>query len=187
MARRARVPGRRRRPHDAAVHRPGHECRRGATPSTWRGSSTRCWPIRLRRAARHVPERAPAACAQHDPHGRGDEGLRVHGQPGQGVAAQRADADCARDPRPAVLPARGHLRPQPSYANGSYFGLPRSLWRRAAGRLLPQPCVKGPDGREQRLDDLLGTGFALVGIGIDPRRSMTADDLAPGSGSRRAS
>ena len=72
----------------------------------------------------------------------------------------------------------GTFVPQPSYANGSYFGLPRSLWRRAAGRLLPQPCVKGPDGREQRLDDLLGTGFALVGIGIDPRRSMTPDDLA---------
>jgi 3-(3-hydroxy-phenyl)propionate hydroxylase len=72
----------------------------------------------------------------------------------------------------------GTFVPQPSYANGSYFGLPRSLWRRAAGRLLPQPCVKGPHGREQRLDDLLGTGFALIGIGIDPRRSMTPDDLA---------
>ncbi len=74
--------------------------------------------------------------------------------------------------------SEGTFVPQPSYANGSYFGLPRSLWRRAAGRLLPQPCVKGPHGREQRLDDLLGTGFALIGIGIDPRRSMTPDDLA---------
>jgi 3-(3-hydroxy-phenyl)propionate hydroxylase len=38
--------------------------------------------------------------------------------------------------------------------------------------------VKGPGGRSERLDDLLGDGFALIGIGIDPRKSMTEPDLA---------
>jgi 3-(3-hydroxy-phenyl)propionate hydroxylase len=43
---------------------------------------------------------------------------------------------------------------------------------------LPQPFVKGPGGRGERLDDLLGDDFALIGIGTDPRKSMTEADLA---------
>jgi 3-(3-hydroxy-phenyl)propionate hydroxylase len=72
----------------------------------------------------------------------------------------------------------GSFIPQPVYANGSYFGIPRRLRRTAAGRQLPQPCVKGPDGRSARLDDLLGSGFALIGVGVDPRASLSQDDLA---------
>jgi 3-(3-hydroxy-phenyl)propionate hydroxylase len=74
----------------------------------------------------------------------------------------------------------GTFIPQPSYAGGSYFGLPRQLRRMRrspAGRQLPQPFVKGPGGRGERLDDLLGSGFALIGLGIDPRRSLTEADL----------
>jgi 3-(3-hydroxy-phenyl)propionate hydroxylase len=38
--------------------------------------------------------------------------------------------------------------------------------------------VKGPGGRSERLDELLGDGFALIGIGVDPRKSITEADLA---------
>jgi 3-(3-hydroxy-phenyl)propionate hydroxylase len=72
----------------------------------------------------------------------------------------------------------GTFIPQPSYAGGSYFGIPRGMRRSPAGRQLPQPYVKGPSGRGERLDDLLGDGFALLGIGADPRRSLTEADLA---------
>jgi 3-(3-hydroxy-phenyl)propionate hydroxylase len=75
----------------------------------------------------------------------------------------------------------GTFIPQPSYARGSYFGMPRRMRRMRrspAGRQLPQPFVKGPRGRGERLDDLLGGGFALVGVGTDPRRSLTESDLA---------
>jgi 3-(3-hydroxy-phenyl)propionate hydroxylase len=72
----------------------------------------------------------------------------------------------------------GTFIPQPSYADGSYFGIPQGLRRSPAGRQLPQPFVKGPGGRGERLDDLLGDGFALIGIGTDPRKSMTEADLA---------
>lgn len=75
----------------------------------------------------------------------------------------------------------GTFIPQPSYADGTYFGLPRGMRlvrRAAAGRQLPQPFVKGPSGRGQRLDELLGDGFALVGIGVDPRTSLADEDLA---------
>jgi 3-(3-hydroxy-phenyl)propionate hydroxylase len=72
----------------------------------------------------------------------------------------------------------GTFIPQPSYAGGSYFGVPKGMRRSPAGRQLPQPFVKGPGGRSERLDDLLGDGFALIGIGIDPRKAMTEPDHA---------
>jgi 3-(3-hydroxy-phenyl)propionate hydroxylase len=75
----------------------------------------------------------------------------------------------------------GSFIPQPAYASGSYFGIPRRMRRMRrcpAGRQLPQPFVKGPSGRGERLDDLLGDGFALIGIGMDPRKSMTEADIA---------
>jgi 3-(3-hydroxy-phenyl)propionate hydroxylase len=72
----------------------------------------------------------------------------------------------------------GSFIPQPSYAGGSYFGIPQGMRRSGAGRQLPQPFVKGPNGRGERLDHLLGGGFALIGIGADPRRSLSEADLA---------
>ena len=36
------------------------------------------------------------------------------------------------------------------------------------GRLLPQPQVFGADGRVIALDELLGDGFALIGVDVDP-------------------
>lgn len=66
--------------------------------------------------------------------------------------------------------------PQARYVNGSYFGLARG-WRGGAGRMLPQPDVRGPDGKRYRLDAFLGADFALIGIGVDPRQHMSAADL----------
>lgn len=42
----------------------------------------------------------------------------------------------------------------------------------AQGTLFPQPMVRGADGREVRLDDALGPGFAVLGMGVDPRAVM---------------
>ena len=64
---------------------------------------------------------------------------------------------------------RGDFIPKPTYRAGSYLGLPRRGWRGAEGRLMPQPLLRGPDGRRQRFDDLAGDGFVLVGAGCDPR------------------
>ena len=75
----------------------------------------------------------------------------------------------------------GSFIPQPCYASGAYFGMPRRMRRMRrspAGRQLPQPFVKGPSGQGERLDDLLGRGFALIGIGTDPRNSMPEAELA---------
>src|SRR5690606_27982010 len=43
--------------------------------------------------------------------------------------------------------------------------------------LLPQPWVTTPEGARHRLDDFLGAGFALVGLGLSPRVWAEADDL----------
>ncbi len=72
---------------------------------------------------------------------------------------------------------RGDFIPKPSYRNGGYLGLPRSGFRSAEGRLMPQPLLRGPDGRRQRFDDLADSGFVLVGAGCDPRETMDADSL----------
>lgn len=82
-----------------------------------------------------------------------------------------------RLPKIGPFVRQGDFIPKPTYKAGSYFGLPRRGWRGAEGRLMPQPVLRGPDGRRKRLDDLLGTGFALVGAGVDPRSTLDAQSL----------
>jgi 3-(3-hydroxy-phenyl)propionate hydroxylase len=45
--------------------------------------------------------------------------------------------------------------------------------RNALGRMIPQPTVLDRRGQEHLLDDLVGSGFVVLGVGIDPRTSMT--------------
>jgi 3-(3-hydroxy-phenyl)propionate hydroxylase len=73
---------------------------------------------------------------------------------------------------------QGDFIPKPTYKAGSYFGLARKRWRGAEGRLMPQPNLRGPDGRRRLFDELAGTGFVLVGAAVDPRTSLDADALA---------
>ena len=66
------------------------------------------------------------------------------------------------------------MKPKPKYHKGSYLGLPRSL-HGVEGTLAPQATVRTSEGRPVRLDDALGTGWAVVGIGVDPRHVLGAD------------
>jgi 3-(3-hydroxy-phenyl)propionate hydroxylase len=66
------------------------------------------------------------------------------------------------------------MKPKPRFKRGAYLGLPRSL-RGVEGTLAPQPVVRRYDGRPVRLDDALGTGWAVIGLGIDPRDRLGAD------------
>ena len=66
---------------------------------------------------------------------------------------------------------QGDFIPKPTYSNGSYFGIERKRWRGAEGRLMPQPNLRGADGRRHLFDELVGPGFVLVGAGSDPRDS----------------
>lgn len=74
------------------------------------------------------------------------------------------------------------MKPKPRFRQGAYLGLPR---RRPAGvgpidvprggiegSLAPQPVVRRYDGRPERLDDLLGHGWAVIGFEVDPREAL---------------
>jgi 3-(3-hydroxy-phenyl)propionate hydroxylase len=73
---------------------------------------------------------------------------------------------------------QGDFIPKPTYAAGSYFGLPRASRCAAEGRMMPQPSVRGPDGRRRMLDELTGNAFVLIGAGVDPRATLSVDDRA---------
>jgi len=66
------------------------------------------------------------------------------------------------------------MKPKPRYRRGEYLGRPRGL-RGVEGALSPQPTVRTHDGRPVRLDDALGIGWAVIGIGVDPREVLGRD------------
>lgn len=68
-------------------------------------------------------------------------------------------------------------KPKPRYEKGTYFGMPRSGIRNAEGTLLPQPDVCDLEGRHLKLDEVLGNGFALLGLGVDPREGLSVSAL----------
>ena len=73
-------------------------------------------------------------------------------------------------PSSAASCARATSFPSRPMRRGSYFGLPRASRRCAEGRLMPQPSVRGPDGRRRLFDELTGNGFVLIGAGRRPAR-----------------
>lgn len=82
-----------------------------------------------------------------------------------------------RLPKVGTFVRQGDFIPKPVYKPG-YFGLARRGWRSAEGKLMPQPLLRGPDGRRHRLDELVGSGFVLIGAGVDPQASLDAEAQA---------
>jgi len=66
---------------------------------------------------------------------------------------------------------RAGMKPKPRLKKGTYLGLPRGV-RGLEGTLPPQPVVRRYDGRPERLDDALGFGWAVIGLGVDPREAL---------------
>lgn len=71
----------------------------------------------------------------------------------------------------------GGFKPRPVYTKGCYLGLPRRKRRGPEGALAPQPDVRLINGHRRLLDEVLGPGFSLIGLGVDPRATLTADNL----------
>ncbi|TJY59485.1 bifunctional 3-(3-hydroxy-phenyl)propionate/3-hydroxycinnamic acid hydroxylase [Sinimarinibacterium sp. CAU 1509] len=71
----------------------------------------------------------------------------------------------------------GGFKPTPVYKKGRYIGMPRRR-RGAEGTLAPQPEVRCIDGHRVLLDDLLGEGFAVIGLNVDPRAHLSAPQRA---------
>ena len=66
------------------------------------------------------------------------------------------------------------------FASGWVTGTPGR--RNALGRMIPQPTVLDRRGQEHLLDDLVGSGFVVLGVGIDPRSAMTARQVEAWTG-----
>lgn len=71
-----------------------------------------------------------------------------------------------------LLPRSSTIR----FAQGWVTGTPGR--RNALGRMIPQPNVFDRQGREHRLDDLIGAGFIVLGTDDDPRNAMTELQVA---------
>lgn len=67
---------------------------------------------------------------------------------------------------------RGDVIPAPSIEKSSLVN-----WAAAGpvGQMIPQPLIRTPAG-EVMLDELLGSGFSLIGVGVDPWELLTEAD-----------
>lgn len=61
------------------------------------------------------------------------------------------------------------FKPNPHYHEGAFLfpNHQSSCQSVSVGKMIPQPMVKDFFGKEERLDELLGDGFALLGFGIE--------------------
>ena len=68
----------------------------------------------------------------------------------------------------------GDIIPGPSVARS-----PLVNWRAGApvGNMIPQPVIRVAAG-DFLLDELLGSGFSIIGLGVDPREALSANDQA---------
>lgn len=70
------------------------------------------------------------------------------------------------------------FKPVPDYHNGFVSRGGDSGTAPSVGRMLPQPMVETSDGAHVRLDDALGSWFAVLGFECDPLARLTGDELA---------
>lgn len=70
---------------------------------------------------------------------------------------------------------RAGFKPKPVIRAANWAGLPRRGLTRISGRMIPQPELRDFRGRLAPLDDHLGPGFALMGLGCDPLAHLAPD------------
>lgn len=70
----------------------------------------------------------------------------------------------------------GGFKPVPVYTKGQFFGMSRQQRKGVEGTLAPQPIVRCINGRRVLLDELLGNGFSLVGLGVDPKAVISEEN-----------
>ena len=76
-------------------------------------------------------------------------------------------------PKLSTWAKEGGFKPAPVYTKGQYLGLARRHRFSPEGSLSPQPVVRRFDGRRVLLDSLLGEGYALVGLAVDPTLALS--------------
>nr|WP_187284636.1 bifunctional 3-(3-hydroxy-phenyl)propionate/3-hydroxycinnamic acid hydroxylase [Streptomyces sp. uw30] len=69
----------------------------------------------------------------------------------------------------------GRFKPDLRYSSGAFDPSRRQA---GAGHAFPQPTVRTPEGRLRPLDDLIGSGWALLGRDLDPQAHLRSDGRA---------
>ena len=72
------------------------------------------------------------------------------------------------------------FKPEAVYGAGAILGGRRSRRGAPEGKLFPQARVETASGRMVLSDEVLGPGFAVVGVGVDPREAAPAAGAAWG-------
>lgn len=67
-------------------------------------------------------------------------------------------------------------KPKPRFAEGAIVSRPVD-GPNPVGAMLAQPEVEGPDG-VRKLDDVIGPGFGIIGVGVDPTAGLNEQDVA---------
>jgi 3-(3-hydroxy-phenyl)propionate hydroxylase len=68
-------------------------------------------------------------------------------------------------------------KPAPRYGGGVVVGAGASTKDALVGRLFGQPWVLGSDGRRRRLDDVLGSSMAVLGLTGEPSEFLSATSI----------
>lgn len=69
------------------------------------------------------------------------------------------------------------FKPMPIHPQGFIIGDTRRGKNAPEGTYLPQPTIRDQKQNEVRLDDVLGRGFAVIGLDIDPRSLLKNPEL----------
>ncbi|GLZ88039.1 3-(3-hydroxy-phenyl)propionate/3-hydroxycinnamic acid hydroxylase [Metapseudomonas resinovorans] len=69
----------------------------------------------------------------------------------------------------------GGFKPTPTYKPGTYLGLRRKGRKGVEGTPIPQPQVRTFKGKRVLLDDVLGEGYALIGLENNPLDALSPD------------
>jgi 3-(3-hydroxy-phenyl)propionate hydroxylase len=69
-------------------------------------------------------------------------------------------------------------KPAPRYTRGVVARRDDRDTGSPVGRLFPQPAVETPEGVRRKLDDAVGSSFAVLGLGVDPAAHLSAANAA---------
>lgn len=94
----------------------------------------------------------------------------------QALARDQFFINIQRIPRVRRFFQRLEFKPRALYQKGLIMGGKRRHRKAVEGTLFPQVRVVASDGSSVMLDDLLGAGFAVISMGLDPREIISQRD-----------
>jgi 3-(3-hydroxy-phenyl)propionate hydroxylase len=69
-------------------------------------------------------------------------------------------------------------KPAPRYLHGVVVRATTADAASPVGRMFPQPTLEATNGARVKLDDAVGTGFAVIAVGADPTALLSAEHVA---------